>query len=113
MAGSLQKVQSLSSFLKRGTTATISSFQRHFAAKSRREEFSGSSVKDATDHNHADEYDDAQDVPTSGICRPLSDILKELNKKVPDSLISIRTEANGFSIKYVPWSVSIFSLLVL
>lgn len=103
MAGSLRKVQSLSSILKRGT-ASISSFQRHFTAKSRREDFSGS-VNDAADHNQAEEYGDSEDVPTSGICRPLSDILKELNKKVPDSLISLRTEANGFSIKYIPWHI--------
>lgn len=41
-------------------------------------------------------------VPTSGISRPLSEILKELNKRVPDSLISVRVE-DGFSVKYVPW----------
>ncbi|KAI3767535.1 hypothetical protein L2E82_17727 [Cichorium intybus] len=45
------------------------------------------------------------DVPTSGISRPLSEILKELNKKVPDSLIRARTEANGFSVKYIPWHI--------
>ncbi|KAJ9535051.1 hypothetical protein OSB04_un001878, partial [Centaurea solstitialis] len=45
------------------------------------------------------------DVPTSGISRPLSEILKELNKKVPDSLIRARAEPNGFSIKYIPWHI--------
>ncbi|KVH88062.1 hypothetical protein Ccrd_024553 [Cynara cardunculus var. scolymus] len=45
------------------------------------------------------------DIPTSGISRPISEILKELNKKVPDSLIRARTEANGFSIKYIPWHI--------
>ncbi|XP_071711984.1 DNA repair RAD52-like protein 1, mitochondrial [Rutidosis leptorrhynchoides] len=48
-------------------------------------------------------YDD--DVLTSGISRPISEILKELNKKVPDSLIRARTEANGFSLKYIPWHI--------
>lgn len=43
-------------------------------------------------------------VPTSGISRPLSEILKELNKRVPDSLISVRVE-DGFSVKYVPWHI--------
>ncbi|XP_057973481.1 DNA repair RAD52-like protein 1, mitochondrial [Malania oleifera] len=43
-------------------------------------------------------------VPTSGISRPLSEILKELNKKVPDSLIRLRTE-DGFSVKYIPWHI--------
>ncbi|GMP63005.1 hypothetical protein CsSME_00024875 [Camellia sinensis var. sinensis] len=42
-------------------------------------------------------------VPTSGISRPLSEILKELNKKVPDSLIRVRTESDGFPVKYIPW----------
>ncbi|KAL4389923.1 hypothetical protein S245_007609 [Arachis hypogaea] len=41
--------------------------------------------------------------PTSGICRPLSEILKELNKKVPDSLVKTRVEHDGFAIRYIPW----------
>jgi hypothetical protein len=45
----------------------------------------------------------AEDVPTSGICRPLSEILKELNKKVPDSLVKTRVEKDGFHIRYIPW----------
>ncbi|KAD2805829.1 hypothetical protein E3N88_39206 [Mikania micrantha] len=45
------------------------------------------------------------DVLTSAISRPISEILKELNKKVPDSLIRARTEANGFSIKHIPWHI--------
>ncbi|OIT34734.1 hypothetical protein A4A49_08170 [Nicotiana attenuata] len=45
------------------------------------------------------------DVPTSGISRPLSEILKELNKKVRDSLIKFRHEPNGFSVKYIPWHI--------
>ncbi|CAN8235562.1 unnamed protein product [Cochlearia groenlandica] len=44
------------------------------------------------------------DVPTSGISRPISEILKELNKKVPDSVIRTRVE-DGFSIKYIPWHI--------
>lgn len=43
-------------------------------------------------------------VPTSGISRPLSEILKELSKKVPDTLVKVRTE-DGFSIKYIPWHI--------
>ncbi|KAE8723402.1 GDSL-like Lipase/Acylhydrolase superfamily protein isoform 1 [Hibiscus syriacus] len=38
----------------------------------------------------SDNDDDA--IPTAGISRPLSDILKELNKKVPDSLVKLRIE---------------------
>ncbi|PIN02058.1 hypothetical protein CDL12_25436 [Handroanthus impetiginosus] len=44
--------------------------------------------------------------PTSGISRPLSHILKELNKKVPESLLRVRTEPAGFSVKYIPWHVA-------
>ncbi|XVE70289.1 hypothetical protein DITRI_Ditri10aG0060600 [Diplodiscus trichospermus] len=43
-------------------------------------------------------------IPTAGISRPLSDILKELNKKVPDSLVKLRVE-DGFNIKYIPWHI--------
>ncbi|KAJ8530964.1 hypothetical protein K7X08_025695 [Anisodus acutangulus] len=45
------------------------------------------------------------ELPTSGISRPLCEILKELNKKVPDSLIKFRHEPNGFSLKYIPWHI--------
>ncbi|KAF4355784.1 hypothetical protein CsatB_028201 [Cannabis sativa] len=41
---------------------------------------------------------------SSGISRPLSEILKHLNKKVPDSLIKTRVE-NGLSSRYVPWHI--------
>ncbi|MBA0648250.1 hypothetical protein Goklo_016010 [Gossypium klotzschianum] len=50
----------------------------------------------------SDDDDDA--IPTAGISRPLADILKELNKKVPDSLVRLRTE-DGFNIKYIPWHI--------
>jgi len=42
---------------------------------------------------------------SSGISRPLSEILKELNKRVPDSLVKVLRSENDFSIKYVPWHV--------
>ncbi|KAL0359951.1 UNVERIFIED_CONTAM: DNA repair -like protein 1, mitochondrial [Sesamum radiatum] len=45
------------------------------------------------------------DVPVSGISRPLSHILKELNKKVPESLLRLRTEPTGVSVKYIPWHI--------
>ncbi|TYH83443.1 hypothetical protein ES332_D02G132500v1 [Gossypium tomentosum] len=50
----------------------------------------------------SDDDDDA--IPTAEISRPLADILKELNKKVPDSLVRLRTE-DGFNIKYIPWHI--------
>ncbi|RZR73508.1 hypothetical protein BHM03_00025086 [Ensete ventricosum] len=46
-----------------------------------------------------------EEVPTSGICRPLSEILRELNKKVPDSLIRTRIE-NGVVTRHIPWFAS-------
>ncbi|XP_002510777.3 DNA repair RAD52-like protein 1, mitochondrial isoform X1 [Ricinus communis] len=44
------------------------------------------------------------DIPTSGISRPLSEILKQLHKKVPDSLVRQRLE-DGCSVKYIPWHI--------
>lgn len=46
--------------------------------------------------------DDAA-VPTAGISRPLSEILKDLNKKVPESLLKARSEPSGSSLRYIPW----------
>lgn len=103
MTSSSRKVQYLSCLLRRGSN---SCFQRFFAAKTSREHFSGS-ANDSANHNQAEDCGDVSDVPTSGISRPLSEILKELNKKVPDSLIRLRTEADGFSVKYIPWSVGL------
>ncbi|OMO77610.1 hypothetical protein COLO4_25054 [Corchorus olitorius] len=48
--------------------------------------------------------EDAEAIPTAGISRPLSEILKELNKKVPDSLVKLRNE-DGFNVKYIPWHI--------
>ncbi|THU44010.1 hypothetical protein C4D60_Mb02t02870 [Musa balbisiana] len=45
---------------------------------------------------------EGEEVPAPVIGRPLSDILRELNKKVPESLIKTRTE-DGFTIRYIPW----------
>ncbi|KAF2310852.1 hypothetical protein GH714_017633 [Hevea brasiliensis] len=45
---------------------------------------------------------ESNDVLTSGISRPLSEVLKELNKRVPDSVVRERRE-DGFSVKYIPW----------
>ncbi|KAL8230982.1 hypothetical protein R6Q57_000760 [Mikania cordata] len=44
-------------------------------------------------------------LPTSEISRPISEILKELNKKVPDSLIRSRKEPNGFAFRHLPWHI--------
>jgi hypothetical protein len=59
--------------------------------------FSSSSIS-----NQVAETEDDVAAVSSGISRPISEILKELNKKVPDSLVKVRHE-EGFSMKYVPW----------
>ncbi|KAF8025132.1 hypothetical protein BT93_F2089 [Corymbia citriodora subsp. variegata] len=76
----------------------LRALSRPFAAKS-----SPSSARDReAETERVEEYDNA--VPTSGISRPLSEILKELNKRVPDSLVRVRLE-DGSSIKYIPWHI--------
>lgn len=52
--------------------------------------------------NYGGDGDDAA-VPTAGISRPLSEILKDLNKKVPESLLKARSEPSGPSFRYIPW----------
>ncbi|XP_078182311.1 cobalt ion binding protein [Carex rostrata] len=47
--------------------------------------------------------DEKAAVPTEGINRPLSEVLKKLNMKIPDSLICTYVEKNGVSLRYVPW----------
>lgn len=59
--------------------------------------FSSSSIP-----NQMAETEDDVAAASSGISRPLSEILKELNKKVPDSIVKARHE-DGFSMKYIPW----------
>lgn len=41
--------------------------------------------------------------PTESIDKPLAEVLKELGKRVPDSLVKTRVEDNGFTMKYIPW----------
>ncbi|CAL0329449.1 unnamed protein product [Lupinus luteus] len=47
--------------------------------------------------------DSDSEVESSGISRPLCEILKELNKKVPDHLVKTRLQNDGFPLRYVPW----------
>ena len=64
---------------------------------------SGTAAADA-DADAAEGLKVGEDVaPSSGICRPLSEILKELNKKVPDTFVKTRVESDGFAIRYIPW----------
>jgi hypothetical protein len=41
--------------------------------------------------------------PTEGISKPLAEVLKELGKRVPESLVKTRVDDDGFAIKYIPW----------
>ncbi|KAK7819600.1 DNA repair RAD52-like protein 1, mitochondrial [Quercus suber] len=67
---------------------------------------SNSSFKETHDVvAEAEEEVEAAASASSGISRPLSEILKELNKRVPDSLVKVFRSENDFSIKYVPWHV--------
>ncbi|KAL3528170.1 hypothetical protein ACH5RR_012826 [Cinchona calisaya] len=116
--GCLQRgaIKSLSSWvLKRGSTAQLLQLQQRFfsakpkgvddaAAESSLSSSDSSAFRKQFEYVYC-ESDGVSGVPTSGISRPLSEILKELNKKVPDSLISARTEPNGFSVKYIPWHI--------
>ncbi|KAF3962877.1 hypothetical protein CMV_012675 [Castanea mollissima] len=65
---------------------------------------SNSSFKEAHDVV-AEAEEEVEAAASSGISRPLSEILKELNKRVPDSLVKVLRSENGFSLKYVPWHV--------
>lgn len=81
-------------------TSSSSRYSRSYAAKAASSK-QGRAVANEVEVVVPAEDDDV--VPTSGISRPLSEILKQLNKKVPDSLIRVRTEADGFTVKYIPW----------
>ncbi|KAK6937942.1 hypothetical protein RJ641_031450 [Dillenia turbinata] len=70
--------------------------------------FAKSSAKQRPNENEREEVMvEPEDVPlpTEGLGRPLSEILKQLNKKVPDSLLRVRVE-DGFSVKYIPWHIA-------
>ncbi|KAH7519767.1 DNA repair RAD52-like protein 1, mitochondrial [Ziziphus jujuba] len=69
--------------------------------------YAKSATSDSSSEAKAKEtqLDDDNDVAVgSGISRPLSEILRQLNKKVPDSLVKVRIE-DGFSSKYIPWHI--------
>ncbi|KAJ8759530.1 hypothetical protein K2173_007147 [Erythroxylum novogranatense] len=80
-------------------TSSRRSCSRTYSSRSSYSAAFGGRDKDGEKNSH---NDDDEVIPTSGLCRPLSEILKELNKKVPDSLIRQRVE-DGFSVRYVPW----------
>ncbi|ONK56736.1 uncharacterized protein A4U43_C10F12220 [Asparagus officinalis] len=90
------------SLLSRSQITRRSPFCRSFAAKP----FPSSKSRDIPPHppSESSGAEEEEEIPTSGICKPLSEILKELSKKVPDSFIKVRNE-DGFTSKYVPWFV--------
>ncbi|EPS71853.1 cobalt ion binding protein [Genlisea aurea] len=47
-----------------------------------------------------------EDDAAASLSRPISQILKDLNKKVPESLLKHRIAPGGFSIKYIPWHIA-------
>ncbi|KAL5223009.1 hypothetical protein ABZP36_027722 [Zizania latifolia] len=42
--------------------------------------------------------------PAEGISKPLAEVLRELGKRVPESLVKTRVD-DGFAIKYIPWHI--------
>ncbi|CAK9859865.1 unnamed protein product [Sphagnum jensenii] len=40
--------------------------------------------------------------PSSFITRPLAEILRDMNKRVPDKVLKVKND-NGVSLKYIPW----------
>ncbi|KAJ8765336.1 hypothetical protein K2173_012033 [Erythroxylum novogranatense] len=80
-------------------TSSRPSYSRIYSSSSSYSTAFGGRDKDGEKNSHDD---DDEVIPTSGLCRPLSEILKELNKKAPDSLIRQCVE-DGFSVRYVPW----------
>ncbi|XP_020248180.1 DNA repair RAD52-like protein 1, mitochondrial [Asparagus officinalis] len=90
------------SLLSRSQITRRSPFCRSFAAKP----FPSSKSRDIPPHppSESSGAEEEEEIPTSGICKPLSEILKELSKKVPDSFIKVRNE-DGFTSKYVPWHI--------
>ncbi|KAG2398281.1 hypothetical protein LR48_Vigan08g214000 [Vigna angularis] len=88
MASAFLKLEKLS---RRGRTFRFGQWNQHCSKLSYRA---------ASESGKMEEEEEA---PSSGISRPLSEILKELNKKVPDSLVKTRHEKDGFPIRYIPW----------
>ncbi|KAK8961136.1 hypothetical protein KSP40_PGU018412 [Platanthera guangdongensis] len=82
------------------TSSQMSSYHttlfRCFAAKA-------SPVRPLAEAAFAGAVEDAE-VPSEGISRPLTEILRELGKKVPDSIIKARV-IDGQTIKYIPWHI--------
>ncbi|KAI3982806.1 hypothetical protein MKX01_010289 [Papaver californicum] len=95
---SLLKTSSLSS-LSSSLRSVISISSRSYTKVSAKEKYQKESKKEEIVPVFES---DVSDTLSSGISKPLSEILKELSKRVPDSLIKTRSE-KGFTMKYIPW----------
>jgi hypothetical protein len=80
--------------LRRAPTPLLA---RPFAAKAR------STPRPAASEDDDDFAGGEVAAPTEGINKPLAEVLKELGKRVPESLVKTRVEDDGFAIKYIPW----------
>jgi len=87
-----------STFLK---LEKLSRGRRAFRFGQWNQQYSKLSYRAATESGKMEEEE--EEAHSSGISKPLSEILKELNKKVPDSLVKTRHEKDGFPIRYIPW----------
>ena len=97
----------LSKSMKMGKSSSTASLLKSLLCRPPRSSYStakrssNSSFKET--HDVVAEAEEEVEAASSGISRPLSEILKELNKRVPDSLVKVLRSENDFSIKYVPW----------
>ncbi|XP_006645109.1 DNA repair RAD52-like protein 1, mitochondrial [Oryza brachyantha] len=85
-----------------GRAAPTPLLARPFAAKAR-----ASRRPQEPDFPSEDEDDSAGGevaAPTEGISKPLAEVLRELGKRVPESLVKTRVD-DGFAIKYIPWHI--------
>ena len=99
----------LSKSMKMGKSSSTASLLKSLLCRPPRSSYStakrssNSSFKETHDVVAEAEEEAEAASASSGISRPLSEILKELNKRVPDSLVKVLRSENDFSIKYVPW----------
>jgi hypothetical protein len=86
-----------------GRRAASPLLARPFSAKARASRRAPEPEPEPVSESEDDFASGGEVAPTEGISRPLADVLKELGKRVPDSLLKTRVEDNGFALKYIPW----------
>ncbi|KQK10861.1 DNA repair RAD52-like protein 1, mitochondrial [Brachypodium distachyon] len=87
-----------------GRRATGPLLARPFAAKARASR-QAPEPEPLSEEEEDDFSGGVEAAPTEGISKPLADVLRELGKRVPDSLVKTRLEDNGFALKYIPWHI--------